>query len=101
MVKALAWGIGLIFVIFVLPMGCMLATGVATVPTEEDRAKRAAAMAYLETFRVVRVCPVAPEAFGQHVLQGSDGRLWLSFYARPSQWRDVVPLGDVQPEQVC
>ena len=99
--KVLAWIVGIIVVVFVLPMGCMLATGVATVPTAEDRAKAAAAAEYLKTFRVVRVCPVAPEAFGQFVMQASDGRYWLSSYAQPSAWRYVVPLGDVSPEQVC
>lgn len=71
------------------------------VVTDEDRAKAAAAAEYLKTFRVVRVCPVAPEAFGQFVMQASDGRYWLSSYAQPSAWRYVVPLGDVSPEQVC
>ena len=86
---------------FMSPFILMVATGQAKMETQEDFAKRKAAMEYLKTFRVVRVCPVAPEAFGQFVMLGSDGRYWLSSYAQPSAWRYVVPLGDVSPEQVC
>ena len=96
------WAVAVGLCLFLLsPFIIMCLTGDVRVTTEEDRAKAEAAAEYLESFRVVRVCPVAPEAFGQFVMQGSDGRYWLSSYARPSEWRYVVPLGNVAPEQVC
>lgn len=94
-----------VVVVFVLllflPFFVSFLTRDIKITTAEDRAKRAESMKYLDTFRVVRVCPVAPEAFGQFVMQGSDQRYWLSAYAKPTSWSSVVPLGDVQPDQVC
>lgn len=95
------WIIGALILFLCSPFIVLLATGQIKRETQEDFEARKASMVYLKTFRVVRVCPVAPEAFGQFVMRGSDGRYWLSAYAQPSHWRYVVPLGDVQPEQVC
>lgn len=59
---------------------------------------------YMAGLYIVRVCQApARDTWGRFVQQGPDGRLWVSYYARPSGESDsmVAVAPGLNPVQVC
>lgn len=88
--------------IFILCMALVFALAACERVTKADLERQAAGHRYLAQLQIVRVCKSGEDSFGKFIQRGPDGRLWVSYYAKPNDWGDVEDIAPgLKATDVC